>query len=147
MYFANSIWILQNKFFDKLNLIPSYCKKQNKQKLIKMFLVYSSKTIQDLHNDLMLSSETLGSLYSWSLLFWLGNLSIHSVSNLYFIIDWVILTPWTNIAWPLIINMWCWLIGFITQLLALHIACDYTINEVVLIFFKYYNSTKDKPFF
>lgn len=105
-----------------------------------MFLVYSSKTIQDLHNDLMLSSETLGSLYSWSLLFWLGNLSIHSVSNLYFIIDWVILTPWTNIAWPLIINMWCWLIGFITQLLALHIACDYTINEVILISFKYNNS-------
>ncbi|XP_031775904.1 putative gustatory receptor 2a [Apis florea] len=89
----------------------------------------SRQTIQDLHNDLMLSSETLGSLYSWSLLFWLGNLSIHSVSNLYFIIDWVILTPWTNIAWPLIFNMWCWLIGFITQLLALHIACDYTINE------------------
>ncbi|CAK9812875.1 hypothetical protein ANTQUA_LOCUS7436 [Anthophora quadrimaculata] len=89
----------------------------------------SKKTIQDLHNKLMLSSEELASLYSWSLLLWLGNLSVHSVTNLYFIIDWLILMPWTNIPWRLVFNMWSWEIEFITQLLVIHIACDYTITE------------------
>ncbi|XP_017789325.1 PREDICTED: putative gustatory receptor 2a [Habropoda laboriosa] len=89
----------------------------------------SKKTIQDLHDKLMLSSEELASLYSWSLLFWLGNLSVHSVSNLYFIIDWLILMPWTNIAWLRVFNMWSWEVGFISQLLVIYIACDYTITE------------------
>ncbi|XP_076755950.1 putative gustatory receptor 2a [Xylocopa sonorina] len=92
----------------------------------------SRKTIQDLHNALMISSEAFGSLYSWSLLFWLGNLSVHSVSNLYFIIDWTLLTPWSQTTFPHILrifNMWSWLIAFTTQLLAIHIGCDYAITE------------------
>ncbi|KAK9310687.1 hypothetical protein QLX08_000017 [Tetragonisca angustula] len=88
----------------------------------------SRKTIQELYNDLMLLSEALGSIYSWSLFFWLANLSIHTISNLYFIIDWVILN-WSSIGWLLMFNMWCWLVGFAMQFLALHIACDYTTTE------------------
>ncbi|XP_054007385.1 uncharacterized protein LOC128891697 isoform X1 [Hylaeus anthracinus] len=89
----------------------------------------SRKTIQDLHNELMLTAELLNSIYSWSLFFWLGNLSVHSVSNLYFIIDWVILSPWSKIPWRMICNMWFWLVAFITQLVALHIGCDYASTE------------------
>ncbi|XP_076674693.1 uncharacterized protein LOC143372434 [Andrena cerasifolii] len=89
----------------------------------------SRKTIQDLHDELMLIAEYLNVFSSWSLLFWLGNLSVHSVSNLYFIIDWVILKPWTVITWPLVLNMFAWLLAFIAQLLILHISCDYTITE------------------
>ncbi|XP_053987738.1 uncharacterized protein LOC128881074 isoform X3 [Hylaeus volcanicus] len=89
----------------------------------------SRKTIQDLHNELMLTAELLNSIYSWSLFFWLGNLSVHSVSNLYFIIDWVILSPWSKIPWRMIFNMWFWLVAFIAQLVALHIGCDYASNE------------------
>ncbi|CAL7947956.1 unnamed protein product [Xylocopa violacea] len=89
----------------------------------------SRKTIQDLYNELMLSSEAFGALYSWSLLFWLGNLSMHSVSNLYFIIDRTLLTPWSKTTYPLIFNMWSWLIAFATQLLAIHVSCDYAITE------------------
>ncbi|XP_060811963.1 uncharacterized protein LOC132905054 [Bombus pascuorum] len=89
----------------------------------------SKKTIQELHNELMLSGESLGSLYSWSLFFWLGNLSVHIISNLYFIIDWVIVTNGYNLSWPLIFNMSSWLVGYMGQLLALHIVCDYTVTE------------------
>ncbi|XP_015435782.1 PREDICTED: gustatory receptor 68a-like [Dufourea novaeangliae] len=89
----------------------------------------SRKTIQELHEELMSIAEGLGSLYSWSLLFWLGNLSVHSVSNLYFICDWMIVTLRTDIAFPLIVNMSIWLIGFITQLLMVNICCDYAITE------------------
>ncbi|XP_033327325.2 uncharacterized protein LOC117220945 [Megalopta genalis] len=91
--------------------------------------ILSRKTIQELHNELMLVAETLGSLYSLSLLFWLFNLSVHSVSNLYFIFDWIIFASLKSIAWPLILNMSLWLVGFAMQLLALHIACDYTATE------------------
>ncbi|XP_017880705.1 uncharacterized protein LOC108625315 [Ceratina calcarata] len=89
----------------------------------------SRKTVQDLHNKLMLCSEAFGSLSSWSLLFWLGSLCMHSVINIYFFIDWMILTAWSDFTYRLVFNMWCWLIGFSTQLLAIHFACDYTITE------------------
>ncbi|XP_076160911.1 gustatory receptor for sugar taste 43a [Ptiloglossa arizonensis] len=89
----------------------------------------SRKTIQDLHNELMSIAELLNLVCSWSLLFWLGNLCVHSVSNLYFIIDWLMLSPWSEIPWALVFNMWSWLVVYISQLLALHIACDYAITE------------------
>ncbi|XP_078045120.1 uncharacterized protein LOC144474283 [Augochlora pura] len=91
--------------------------------------ILSRKTIQELHNELMLLAESLGSLYSLSLLFWLFNLSVHSVSNLYFIADWLILATRASEAWRLILNMSIWLVGFAMQLLALHIACDYTVTQ------------------
>lgn len=81
----------------------------------------------------MIFGESLGSLYSWSLFFWLGNLSIHIISNLYLIIDWIIATNGYNLSWPLIFNMSSWLVGYVGQLLALHIVCDYTITEVTSI--------------
>lgn len=81
----------------------------------------------------MISGESLGSLYSWSLFFWLGNLSIHIISNLYLITDLIIVTNGYNLSWPLIFNMCSWLVGYVGQLLALHIVCDYTITEVTSI--------------
>lgn len=93
------------------------------------------KTIQDLHDELMLIAEHLNAFSSWSLLFWLGNLSVHSVSNLYFIIDLVVLKPWTPLTGPFVFNMFAWLLAFIGQLLILHIGCDYTITEVRLTSF------------
>ncbi|XP_076626267.1 uncharacterized protein LOC143344269 [Colletes latitarsis] len=89
----------------------------------------SRKTVQDLHNELMLIAESLNNIYWWSLLFWLGNLCVHSVSNLYFIIDWVMLTSWSRIPWRMLFNMLFWLIVYVAQLLALHIACHYATTE------------------
>ncbi|XP_076233382.1 putative gustatory receptor 28a [Calliopsis andreniformis] len=89
----------------------------------------SRKTIQNLHNELMSIGEAINAYYSWSLLFWLGNLSVHSVSNVYFIIDWIILTSWSTIRWTAILNMSFWLVAFIMQLLTLHIGCDYAMDE------------------
>ncbi|XP_003490866.3 uncharacterized protein LOC100746938 [Bombus impatiens] len=89
----------------------------------------SRKTIQELHDELMVSGESLGSLYSWSLFFWLGNLSVHIISNLYLIIDWIIVTNAYSLPWPVIFNTSSWLSGYMGQLLALHLVCDYTITE------------------
>ncbi|XP_003708225.2 uncharacterized protein LOC100881072 [Megachile rotundata] len=91
--------------------------------------IVSRKTIQDLHGELMLYGEALDSLYTWPLLFWLINLSVHSVSSLYFFIDWMILSPWTNSTWLLLFNVWSWLLVFMIQLLVLHIGCDYTTTQ------------------
>ncbi|XP_014476666.1 PREDICTED: uncharacterized protein LOC106745510 [Dinoponera quadriceps] len=89
----------------------------------------SRKTIQSLHNDLMLAAENLESLYSWSLLLWLCNLSVHAVSNVYFIIEWVLMTSWETVTWPLIYCMSAWLLAVLIQLLLLHIACDFASSQ------------------
>lgn len=86
--------------------------------------------IQSLHNDLMLAAENLESLYSWSLLLWLGNLSAHTVSNIYFIIEWILIASWEMIAWPLVRCLSVWVLAFLIQLLLLHIACDFASSQV-----------------
>lgn len=96
-----------------------------------IMLIYK-KTILSLHNDLMIAAENFEAVNSWSLLLWLGNLCLHTVSNIYFIIDWV-LKKWDNeVAWPLIRCLSIWLMGFVFQLLLLHIACDYASSQVKL---------------
>lgn len=94
--------------------------------------LYARKTIQSLHNDLMLIAENLESLYSWSLLFWLGNLSLHTVTNVYFIIESILVPSWEMVAWPLICCLSAWLVAFLFQLLLLHIACHFASSQVKL---------------
>ncbi|XP_032666717.1 putative gustatory receptor 2a [Odontomachus brunneus] len=89
----------------------------------------SRKTIQSLHNDLMLTAEDLESLYSWSLLFWLGNLGLHIVTNVYFIINWIRVTIWEMAIWPLTRCICTWLLAFFIQLLLLHIVCDFASSQ------------------
>ncbi|XP_029157460.1 uncharacterized protein LOC114929910 [Nylanderia fulva] len=88
----------------------------------------SQTTILSLHDDLMIAAENLESIYSWSLLFWLANLCLHTVSNVYFIIVWMIMRPnETQIA-----LVWClsaWVLAYLSQLLLLHIACHYTSSQ------------------
>ncbi|KAK2584718.1 hypothetical protein KPH14_007051 [Odynerus spinipes] len=86
------------------------------------------KTIQGLHNELMIIGESLNSLYTSSLILWLTNLSIHSVTNLYFIIG-RFLSFWDDIKWPVIICLLLWLLMFTTQLLLIHVACDFTSTQ------------------
>ncbi|XP_066586800.1 putative gustatory receptor 2a isoform X2 [Prorops nasuta] len=83
------------------------------------------KTIENLHNDLMIAGEELALLYSWCLIFWLGNLSIHTVSNIFFIIDWLMPQAWENVTWSLIFCLNIWLVAFVSQLIALNFSCDY----------------------
>ncbi|RLU21153.1 ObirGr5 [Ooceraea biroi] len=83
-------------------------------------------TILNLHNDLMVAAENLESLYSWSLLFWLGNLSLHIVSNLYFIIMWIFLE--SKVGLP-IHCLSIWLLAFLFELLLLHIACNFASSQ------------------
>ncbi|XP_020288308.1 uncharacterized protein LOC109856935 [Pseudomyrmex gracilis] len=89
----------------------------------------SRKTILSLHNDLMIAAENFESLYSWSLLLWLANLCLHAVSNIYFIITWLLIQSWKDIFLPLIYCLGTWLVSFIYQLLLLSAACDYASSQ------------------
>ncbi|XP_012228434.1 gustatory receptor 68a-like [Linepithema humile] len=90
--------------------------------------VISRKTILSLHNDLMIAAENFEAVNSWSLLLWLGNLCLHTVSNIYFIIEWI-LKKWDMMAWPLIRCLSVWVMAFVFQLLLLHIACDFASSQ------------------
>jgi len=80
----------------------------------------------------MIAAENLESLYSVSLLLWLGNLSLHAVSNMYFIIEWMIVKKWDEYTWPLVSCLFVWLLAFLFQLFLLHIACDFASSQVKL---------------
>ncbi|XP_051158939.1 gustatory receptor for sugar taste 43a-like [Leptopilina boulardi] len=86
------------------------------------------KVLEKLRSDLMKASEKLNSLYYWSLLLWLFNLSFHIISGIYFFIQW--LKRDDGIV-DLII--YCclggWIISFIIQLILLHYACHFTCSE------------------
>ncbi|XP_012056840.1 PREDICTED: uncharacterized protein LOC105619936 [Atta cephalotes] len=91
--------------------------------------IISKKIILSLHNDLMVAAESLESLYSLSLLFWLCNLCLHTVSNIYFIIEWMIVKKWDVQSWPLVLCMCTWLLAFLFQLLLLLIACHFASSQ------------------
>lgn len=82
----------------------------------------------------MIIGENLNTLYTWEILLWLANLSIHSVSDLYFIIDKV-LNDWDNLHWPSICCLASWSLVFVAQLIILHISCDYVSTQVNLGFY------------
>ncbi|XP_071633150.1 uncharacterized protein [Temnothorax longispinosus] len=88
-------------------------------------MIISKKMILSMHNDLMIAAENLDSLYSWSLLFWLANLSLHTISNMYFVIQWLLMKQWNVQMWPLVSCLCTWLLEFVFQLLLIHIACDF----------------------
>ncbi|XP_077274244.1 uncharacterized protein LOC143903973 [Temnothorax americanus] len=83
------------------------------------------KMILNMYNDLMIAAENLDSLYSWSLLFWLASLSLNTISNMYFVIQYLFTKQWEVQMWSLVSCLSAWLLGFLFQLLLLHIACDF----------------------
>ncbi|XP_072758517.1 uncharacterized protein [Anoplolepis gracilipes] len=89
----------------------------------------SKTTILNLHNDLMTAAENLESMYSWSLLFWLGNLGLHIVSGIYFIIVGIFTKLWEKVAWSLVLCVSAWLLAFLFQILLLHFACHYASSQ------------------
>ncbi|KAI4483268.1 hypothetical protein M0804_008323 [Polistes exclamans] len=86
------------------------------------------KTIQAWHNELMIDGENLNALFTWAILLWLANLSIHSVSDLYFIID-RILNTWDDLHFPSVACLGSWFLAITSQLLILHISCDYASTQ------------------
>lgn len=79
----------------------------------------------------MTAGENLSALYAWIILLWLTNLSVHSVSDLYFIIDKV-LNDNEILHWPSVGCLASWFLASVTQLVILHVSCDYASTEVNL---------------
>lgn len=87
------------------------------------------KDIEYLHNVLMMASERLNSLYSWPLLFYVGNLCLHIVSGLYFVLTRPTITGWNVHEWRIISCLLAWLSLFLGQLILLTFACDFAAYE------------------
>ena len=85
--------------------------------------------IEKLRDDLMVASEKLNSLYYWSLLLWLFNISVHVVSGMYFFIEWL-LKDVGRINLPLYSCLVGWLLVHLMQLVALHSSCHFASTEV-----------------
>ncbi|XP_043668219.1 putative gustatory receptor 28a isoform X3 [Vespula pensylvanica] len=123
--FIGITFILGQRFHHLNELATKYiCSKRKNTRPMKIDI----KTIQTWHNELMIVGENLNTLYTWEILLWLANLSIHSVSDLYFIIDKV-LNDWDNLHWPSICCLASWFLVFVTQLIILHISCDYVSTQ------------------
>ncbi|XP_047351148.1 putative gustatory receptor 28a [Vespa velutina] len=117
--------ILGQRFHHLNQLTKKYIfSKRNNSRPMKIDI----KTIQTWHNELMTAGENLSALYMWLILLWLANLSVHSVSDLYFIIDKV-LNNNENLHWPSVSCLASWFLVFVTQLLILHISCGYVSSE------------------
>ncbi|XP_043476884.1 uncharacterized protein LOC122507937 [Leptopilina heterotoma] len=86
------------------------------------------KVVQKLRRDLMKASEKLNSLYYWSLLLWLFNLSFHTVSGMYFFIQYLKKDDET-IDFPIYCCLGGWVIAFVIQLTLLNYACHFACSE------------------
>lgn len=102
---------------------------------ISFHIFFHRKDIEYLHNVLMIASERLNDLYSWSLLLWLGNLCLHIVSGLYFIMTR--LMSWNIYEWRVISCLIAWLASFLGQLTLLTFTCDFTAFEASSNHFHY----------
>ncbi|KAF7989426.1 hypothetical protein HCN44_008100 [Aphidius gifuensis] len=83
--------------------------------------------IERLYDVLMTSGEQLEFIYSWSLILWLGNLTLHIVSDLYFLSDGILEV---NISYSLMSCLLAWLSTFIWQIILLNWACHTASHEI-----------------
>lgn len=90
------------------------------------------KVIEKFYSDLIIASRKLNSIYSWSLLLWLFNVSSHTVSNTYFII-----TAFMDHDFEMLIQLCLagWFLAYVTQLVVLHVACDFACTQVKFLNF------------
>ncbi|KAK0179775.1 hypothetical protein PV327_005494 [Microctonus hyperodae] len=88
--------------------------------------IINVKIIEHLHNDMMVIAENLNTIFSWSMMFWLGNLCLHSVSDIYFVMAWI---SAEHIYWKLIRCLLAWIFLFISQIILLCYACHYTSSQ------------------
>lgn len=94
--------------------------------------IINVKIIEHLHNDMMVIAENLNIAFSWSIIFWIGNLCLHSVSDIYFVMAWI---SDEHIYWKLINCLLAWIFLFISQIILLCYSCHYTSSQVCLFIF------------
>ncbi|XP_063972643.1 uncharacterized protein LOC135160245 [Diachasmimorpha longicaudata] len=126
--FSGILLLLGDRFY-QLNEIA----KENipvKPRWMNIVPVVNARNVEHLHDNLMVLGEKLESMYSWSLMAWVINLSFHLVFNLYFIIDWI-LKP--EVIWAPVFCLLSWTVAFAGQLILLHYACDYASQEASMM--------------
>ncbi|KAK0094586.1 hypothetical protein PV326_010516 [Microctonus aethiopoides] len=89
--------------------------------------IINIKIIEHLHNDMMVIAENLNTVFSWSIMFWIGNLCLHSVSDIYFVMAWI---SDEHIYWKLINCLLAWILLFISQIILLCYSCHYTSSQL-----------------
>lgn len=94
------------------------------------------KLIEHLYDDLMVISESLNLIHSWPMMLWLINLCLHSVSDMYFVISFILDQEDMIFRWDFVCLV-TWIMAFISQLVMLNYACHSTSYKVLCwIFYK-----------
>lgn len=86
---------------------------------------------------MMLLSEMLKSLFSWSLLIWLSNLILQTASIIYFfIISLMISKTWEELHWAEVCWSLLWTLALSSQIFLIHASCDFASSQVSITIFK-----------
>lgn len=93
-----------------------------------------------LYENLVAAGESLDDIYSWSLIAWLGNLTLHIVSDFYFVISWLLNS---NDYFYFIICLLSWLSISMWQIFLINWACHSATFEVSLSILMYSFATSD----
>ncbi|XP_034945584.1 gustatory receptor 68a-like [Chelonus insularis] len=84
-----------------------------------------------LHDDLMVITENLNSIFFWSVLLWLTNLSTHSISSSFYALSWLLdqgsFTP--SVYFSPIYCLSSWITSFAFQIFMLCYACHHASYE------------------
>ncbi|XP_033228251.1 uncharacterized protein LOC117180051 [Belonocnema kinseyi] len=123
IWFSGIVFIIGLRF-KHLNKIVSFCSPNETGFQRKPQI--DSKVVEKFYGDLITASRKLNSIYSWSLLLWLFNVSSHTVSNTYFII-----TAFMDHDFEMLIQLCLagWFLAYVTQLIVLHVACDFACSQ------------------
>lgn len=98
-----------------------------------------SQVVERLYEQLLLIGETFRDLYSWPLMIWISNLCLHSVSNLYFLFDWIIdsASGEDSIQVATTLCILIWIVVYLSQIVLLQYSCEFTAHQVRPVIIRY----------
>ncbi|XP_043276282.1 uncharacterized protein [Venturia canescens] len=96
--------------------------------------VVATKDVEQLHNTLMNASESLNTLYSGSLLLWLGTLTYYVISAIFFLLQRALYFKWEHFTWEhaerkILTCLILWTLAYLAQIIFLLYACHFTSDE------------------
>lgn len=104
--------------------------KQKKKLIFCPGPVIDVTLIQRLYDDLLAAGEKLDEIYTWLMMGWIGNLFLHTVSDMYFVIFWIL----TAQNYFFLINcLLAWLTSSFWQLFLINSACHSASVEVFIL--------------
>ncbi|KAG8034458.1 hypothetical protein G9C98_007534, partial [Cotesia typhae] len=121
--FSGLVLILGQRFKELNEITKSHA---YKSRWIHADPIIDDKLVDCLHSELTAVGIKLNNIYKFSLIIWLGNLSFHSISSSYFVINWVMEG---KVQVNFINCLLGWFVAIFSQLFFLNYSCHYTSSE------------------